>query len=66
MPSNQAELEDIEHKYPFMTQVKGDNYSMNTMPVRISVKRPSEFDDPHKLARGQVKAVNTGVDLAYT
>ena len=36
------------------------------MPMRISIKRPSEFDDPHKLARGQVKAINTGIDLAYT
>ena len=36
------------------------------MPVRVSVKRPSEFDDPHKFSKGQVKAVNTGIDLPYT
>ena len=59
-------LEEIEHKYPFQTQIKGDNFSINTMPVRVSMKRPSEFDDPHKFSKGQVKAINTGIDLPYT
>ena len=59
--------EDIEHKYPFKTQIKGDSLSINTKSMRVSVKKPSQFDDPHKLSRGQVTApTHAGVDLPYT
>ena len=59
-------LEEIENQYPFQTQVKGGDFSINTMPIRVSMKRPAEFEDPHKLSRGQVVAINTGVDISYT
>ena len=58
--------EEIEHRFPFQTQVKGDSFSINTVPMRVSVKRPGEFDDPHKLSKGHVVSKSTGVDLPYT
>ena len=48
----EATIEDIEHKFPFQKQIKGDNISINTLSMRLSVKRPSEFEDPHKLSKG--------------
>ena len=50
--TSDEKLEDIEHQYPFQTQVKGGDFSLNTMPIRVSMKRPAEFEDPHKLSRG--------------
>ena len=64
--ASDEKLEDIENQYPFQTQGKGCDFSINPMPIRVSMKRPAEFEDPHKLSRGQIVAVNRGIDIPYT
>ena len=59
-------MEDIEHRLPFFTQVKMDSSSINAQPMRVSCKRLSEFEDPHKLSRGHLMTPGHGPgDPAY-
>lgn len=38
-----------DHKYPFVTMVHLNRYDINPSPIRMAIKRPSEFANPRNL-----------------
>ena len=45
------QIQEMEHQYPFFTQIKTEPKSSNTEQFRLSVKRPDQFEDPKKLSQ---------------